>query len=396
MRCVKGCFIEFVVSLLLASFSHAVIPEFVSVRPGWEAVYKSNTVDRYSDSELRTHFEDLRSGGEVPAHIHDALDMIIRLPVGRSTIADIVASVEPRLYYARSLREIVEYVDDRKDDISTAEEALRTEFGVVSSINPLILANAQTFNTYITSNLAWEWYSKLNNSPEKINQSMYLGDLFTTDYVGAANFLYEELDKAVRLIEEEVASYLFQFSEGDDSYATNSRVIAVRDMNTRASVVSGPRLSTMGSIVGIVARDTEFLVDERLFHEILHYSHMTLRKEYILDDFTFLGKALISNGFDPAYTGILKSLWTDQEEFRTITGLFINPQTGVLSYSVQNESRYLHEKSKSFRCGHSLSYCTKVPLYFVRAVSEDNRVAVHYALGEDREVGYVKQHNDLV
>ncbi len=152
----------------------------------------------------------------------------------------------------------------------------------------------------------------------------------------------------------------------------------------------------MGAVVGVVARDVEFLIDERLFHEILHYDHITLRKEYVLEDFTLLGRALIAGGFNPAYTGVLRSLWTDQEEFRTITGLFIHQITGALMYSRESESRYLNDKLKPFRCSHSLSYCTKVPLYFVEAVLATGGIALRYLLGEDREVTYTKQHDDLI
>lgn len=196
-------------------------------------------------------------------------------------------------------------------------------------------------------------------------------------------------------LKDEIDKYRFRFADNSDSYESKTRTIAVTQAVSRASVFSGPRLSTLGRVVGVVARDVEFEVDEKLYHEILHYTHITLRKEVMLDDFMFLGMALMKQGFEAPYTGVLRSLWTNQEEFRTITGIFVGPSDKKLYYSKQSESRYLSEKEKSFRGSHSLDYCTKIPAYFVNMLVQTG-IELHYLMGENREVNYTKQHDDLI
>ncbi len=183
--------------IFICHYASLAMVEFVSARTGWETLYRVAVVNNYSDADLRTHFEALRSQGAVPTHIHDAIAVIIGYPTGKSTISDIVAAVEPKLYYAQSLRAILAYIDARKDNVLTAEEALRVAFGLVGSINPGVLADVGVFNAYIATALAPEWYNKLNTSPESIVQNVYTGNLFTADHVGAANFLYTQLNLAV-------------------------------------------------------------------------------------------------------------------------------------------------------------------------------------------------------
>lgn len=59
--------------LVLVFFSLSVdamgIPEFISTKEAWEAGYAS-TVTSYSDTDLKTHFTDLRLDTNVPVPTH--------------------------------------------------------------------------------------------------------------------------------------------------------------------------------------------------------------------------------------------------------------------------------------------------------------------------------------
>lgn len=386
--------IKYIISYLYISIcSYASMMEFDSIRSTWEIQYKTNVVSMYSSDQLIDHFEKLRiPKTTVPIIIHDALKTIVSNDIGKSLIEDIVAALEPRVNYATSLRDIIDHIKFLK--IVNAENALRIVFGLVNSMNPDALKNSTDFNAYISTGLG-TWLDVLNVDPKRITKNCYMGDLFTTDYLNGVNFLYNQLNPIIKLIEDELDKYRFQFSTNIDGYNHISRTISIRNIPASCSVVSGPRLNTFGHIVGIIMKDREFLSDERLFHEILHYNHITLRREYCFDTFEYLGRSLISHGFHPYYTGILRSLWTNEEEFRTITGIFYHPDSKQLCFSKQSESRYLSCKRKSFRCSHSLSYCTKVPEYFIQIICSTG-INLYYFPGEDRDVSYIKQHDELI
>lgn len=89
----------------------------------------------------------------------------------------------------------------------------------------------------------------------------------------------------------------------------------------------------------------------------------------------------------------MQSLWTDTEELKTISGLTAVGR--ALYYCKHSESRYLADKHKRFRFSHSSNYCTKVPAYFMEAL-KNTGLKVYYESGEDRDVNYLKQHDDLV
>jgi hypothetical protein len=378
-----------------------MLPQFSSTLSVWEINYKTNVVGYFSNAELRTHFEDLRVNtvAAVPAYIHDALDVIIGNPVGKSVISDIIASLEPRVLYMRSLRTIVSYIEARKDG-TAATDALRVAFGVVNTLSPGGFANPAELGTKLKA-VGVSMLSKLNASPEYIAQQSYTGDLFTlpANLITNAGILHAQLNTAVGLVEASVSKYLFQFADGDDEYSPTTRTISISSTATpKSSVIVGPRLATYGTVVGVAAKQETFLVDERLIHEILHYYHVTLKEEYKLKYFSnieLLSKAIISAGFYPSYTGVLLSLWTHPEELRTITGLLIN-ETGGLCYSENSEYRYISNKHKYFRCSHSSNYCTKVPWYFMDVITNKTGIAACYVPGEDRVVDYKKQNDDLI
>lgn len=386
--------IKYISSYLYISVcSYASIVEFNSVRPTWEIQYQNSTVSKYSAGQLVKQFEGVRiPGTKVPAIIHDALEIIVSNAVGRSLIEDIVSALEPKINYAASLRNIINHIDSTKT--LNAERALRIAFGLIKSMNPNALINSTAFNAYLSTELG-TWLDALYADPKRIIENCYMGDLFTTDYLNGVDFLYNKLNSITRLVEGELNKCRFQFNTNIDGYDHISRTISIKDLPTSCSVVSGPRLNTFGCIVGIIMKDREFLSDERLFHEILHYNHITLRREYCFDTFECLGRSLITHGFNPSYTGILRSLWTNEEEFRTITGIFSHPDSKQLCFEKHSESRYLCCKEKSFRCSHSTSYCTKVPKYFIEIICKTG-INLYYFPGEDRDVSYIKQHDELI
>lgn len=378
--------------LYISIYSYASIVEFVPNRPNWEIQYKTSVVNKYSNDELVDQFEKLRiPKTTVPTIIHNALEIIVSNEVGKSLIEDIISSLEPRINYVNSLKNIIDHIGYIKT--TNAESALRITFGLIGSMNPDALKNSTEFDKYLHSELR-TWFDALNANPKIVTENCYMGDLFTEDYLNCVNCLYDKLNPIIKMVEDELNKYRFKFSTNSDSYEHISRTISIRDTKISCSVVSGPRLNTSGYIVGIIMKDREFLSDERLFHEILHYNHITLRREYCFGTFEYLGRSLITLGFNPSYTGILRSLWTNEEEFRTITGIFSHPDSKQLYFEKHSESRYLCCKEKSFRCSHSTSYCTKVPKYFTEIICNTG-IKLYYFPGEDREVSYIKQHDEI-
>jgi hypothetical protein len=308
--------------LLLCSLVSAMDPiPYESPKKSWETNYRVNTVSSYGLNALVTSFENLRlSGTAVPPHIDTALGVIVTHTTGKDIISDIVSRLEPQILYVNSLLAIVNNIRTNKDNIASAQNALRVCFGLMNSLDLNSVTTAATVNIFLPQ-IGNILLSKLENDPREIPINQYAGNVFATDYTGAANSIYNHLKVAVDIVNNKLNEDRFEFGDADDSYNPMNRKISVRNAVFKVSKITGPNLFTCDTFVGIVAKDVDFLIDERLSHEILHYDHITLRKE-LFSDISLIGRLLIGNGFYPSYTGVLQGLWTNSEEFRTITGLF--------------------------------------------------------------------------
>ncbi len=315
------------------------------------------------------------------------MSAVINVQTGKNIISDIITSLEPRVSFIRSMRAIVDFIGT--NTTTDSETALRTGFYLIHTMDNNALSDVKTYITNLLSN----WRTVLRNNPRAITQGYYAGKLFVSSFEGAAIFLHNQFDTVLKVIEQEVNDYQFRFATGNDGYTASTKTISISNgADPYSSIITGPRLSTSGTIVGVCARYGNFTIDERIIHEILHYYHITLKRENP-GDFFSLGIALIDNGFNPSYTGAFRNLWTHTEELKTISGLTV---VGViLHYSRNSESRYLDDKKRMFRCSHSNAYCTKVPMYFVK-VLQNTGLTIYYMPGEDIDVNYIKQHDDLI
>ena len=272
------------------------------------------------------------------------------------------------------------------------EAALRCAFYLINAIDPYVSFDSNDFKPYLRG-LLERWRTELEDNPKEIEVGRYSKELFVKSIPGAVKSLRKIFGTVLQELNREVDEYKFQFVSGDDAYFPRTRTISINDKpDRRCMTISGPRLSVHDNVVGICTRGEIFTTDVVVMHEILHYYHITLKREDSGDFFTF-GKALIANNFNHKYIGVLHSLWTHTEEMKTITGLTVDK--GVLYYCKYSENRYLNDKRKRFRCSHSTSYCTKVPIYFVQALLNSNLV-VYYLPDEDVDVPYIVQHDDLV
>lgn len=322
--------------------------------------------------------------------MHNAISEIVKFPTGKSVIQDIVSSIEPRLKYYNSLKSTLETIKSSRN----SEVALRNIFGMFNFIDSEIVKTKAKLITYLNNDF-FKLTELVNTDPRVIRSTYYTGILFVDycDYTTIVDKICFFLDKFLVEIKNKVDNLRFKFGSNDNSYE-HSRIISIKHSDPiKASVVTGPRLKTLGVTVGVVNRDVIFTDDERLFHEILHYTHLGLRQEYLQNDFFQLGLNLFRNhNFSPNYSTTLNALWTSPEEFRTITGFFINPNDDNLYYSLQNESSYLHDKGKSFRCSHALCYLTKTPWFFVNLMKN----SPFYISGEDRDVDYNGQCDNFI
>lgn len=368
---------------------------YESPKKPWEAAYKTGAIARYSAAELVTHFQDLRlPTTAVPAHVTTALGVIVTHATGKEVISDIVARLEPQIHYINSLQAIITHISANKDNLSTAPSAAKAFFGLLSFLDPNSINNKHSAELFVAT-VGNALLLRLENDPTPITppdfpRNTYLDDSPIDLSIEFANAAHTFLDGVVKLVKDKLDGDRFQFGDTEDSYNPTNKTISVRNAVFKVSKVTGPKLFTYGTQVGFIAKDIDFLIDERLFHEILHYDHITLRKE-IFTDISLLGKLLIGNGFYPSYTGILQGLWTNSEEFRTITGLF--ERGGQLRYFRQSEYRYLADKGNFLRCGHSSSYCTKVPAYFIKLINDKTGVIINLQDTTDRD--YVKQYDEI-
>ena len=370
------------------SFSSSCMYE--SPKRRWEIDYKASHVLGYSEEDLVAHFQDLRisQNGPVPVHITLALREIVRIPVGKELVSDIIARIEPQLLFVNSLEAILDEIREGKDNPLVCEQVARLSFGLMDFLEPGSVGVKQNVINFL-QNLDRILTSRFEECPSRIDVRMYEGDLFTEDFIRLVNGIYLQFEGAFRLIKDDLLGVCFRFGDRADSYDPVTRTISVEDCVVRLSKVTGPVLCTAGVPVGVIASDRDCLIDERLFHEILHYDHLTLRKEEF-DDISLIGRLLIVNGFNHAYVGVLSSLWTNAEEFRTITGLF--SRDGNMRCFKQSEYRYLSEKGSGLRYGHSPCYCSKVPVYFLNLL-RNYGIDVH--LEDDRERDYIKQNDDV-
>lgn len=370
-------------------YINIAVAVFVSDPPVWENQYKVATVNNYDNATLRQHFEELRMPQtNIPGVIHDEILNIINVPTGKSVIADIVSSLEPRLNYVNSLRQIINIINQEIN----SENAIRIAFGLMNSINPGVVSDKDRLIGYIETGFI-DWVDKIDQNPQPIARQDYMENLLVRhnldNFIG---ILRGKFQNAINVAEKKLNSYRFQFSIDSDRYMPDLRTISINpDLQSRASVVSGPRLLIGNHVVGMVMRDIAFENDEKLFHEILHYYHIGLRKSLYVysDNFDTLGEGLIrSNLLEIRHSLLLKDLWTTQEEFRTITGGFWDMYRQQLVFSPQNESCYLRDKGKSFRCSHSGNYITEISMDFIR-IGERGGGVVHYFNNEDRDVSYI-------
>lgn len=382
MRCLL-----FVLCIFLG-FSSSCMYE--SPKKMWEIAYKASHVSRYSDEDLVNHFQNLRVSQDVPVpvHITSALREIVKIPVGRELVSDVIARIEPQLLFVSSLEAILDEIRAGKDNPLVCEQVARLSFGLMDFLKPGSVEAEQNVIDFL-QNLDRVLTTRFEEYPSRIGVRMYEGDLFTEDFIGLVNAIYLQFEGAFRVVKDDLLDVCFRFGDRDDSYDPVTRTISVENCIVKLSKVTGPTLCTAGIPVGVIAADRDCLIDERLFHEILHYDHLTLRKEEF-DDISLIGRSLIISGFNHAYVGVLSSLWTNAEEFRTITGLF--SRNGDMGYFRQCEYRYLSEKGSGLRYGHSPCYYSKVPVYFLNLL-KDCGIDVH--LEDDRERDYIKQNDDV-
>lgn len=367
----------------------AMLSEFVGKIAPWEDDYRKKVVSAYSPEKLKNSLVSLKlvSSGSVPIHIDQALVEVISVPVGKSVVQSIVASLEPRVDFVNSVYAIIKNIKT----ISDGEIALRTVYALFRAIEPTALNSMGDVKNHI-DNMLTVWQYALNDNPRKIVLTQYNGQLWTSNPLLLSQRLIDKLDVVFSVISEDVRKYQFDFGIGKDCYSITDRVIYISDRAPpTASVITGPELVTYGVTVGYACQYENFEVDERLLHELLHYYHITLRKEP-WGDFWSVGLALVQIGFDPSYTGVLANLWTNPEELKTISGLTMVSEK-VLGYCKESESRYLSEKGKCVRFSHSLAYCTKVPKYFFDLLK---RTGITPNLKSSEKVDYVKQLDDLI
>jgi hypothetical protein len=384
---VKGVFLSLLLVCSLVSAMDPILYE--SPKKPWEANYKTAVVAGYDAATLVTHFEDLRLSAAMPAHIDGALRVIVTHATGKDIVSDIISRLEPQVQYVNSLLAIVGAIDANRGDPLTAQNAVRACFGLMNSLDPNSVTSVVNVNTFLPQ-IGSALLLNLENTPAVIPVAYYAGNVFATDYSGAANSIYPHLKAAVDIVNDRLKEDRFEFGDAEDSYNPINRRISVRNAVFKVSKITGPNLFTFGAFVGIAAEDLDFSIDERLSHEILHYDHITLRKESF-SDILLIGRLLIGNGFYPSYTGILQGLWTNSEEFRTMTGLF--ERGGRLLYFRLSEYRYLADKLGFLRCSHSASYCTKVAACFINLIRDKLRITVNLRNNTDRE--YVKQYDEI-
>lgn len=387
-------YMRYLVSILsiFCIFTSSCMQMYESLKKGWESAYKTTEVSKYSDEELVYHFQKLRISRTIPVplHITEALTEIVKIPVGKDLISDIIARIEPQLIFVNSLETILEEIRTNKDNFFTNQKAAKLCFGLIASLQPDSVNTQDTVVAFL-KDVGNIFIDKFENSPSVISRNEYMGNVFTVDYSKLANTIYSQFKSAFDIIKKHLTDILFQFGDTIDGYSSATRTISVNNSVLKLSKVTGPKLCTSGIYVGAIASDRDVTIDERLFHEILHYDHITLRKEPIDGNIFSMSKPLIADGFNPSYTGILSSLWTNAEEFRTITGLFF--RSGHILYAKQCEYRYQSEKNSGLRYGHSCCYCPKVPAYFLNLLNEKCGITVH--LEDMREREYIKQHDDL-
>ena len=97
-----------------------------------------------------------------------------------------------------------------------------------------------------------------------------------TDPAKLASGLHGQINGVIKILNDELNTLRFQFKDDADYYNSDTKTIAVTNSNIKASVISGPKLVTCATVVGILTQYEDILSDERLCHEILHYSHLTL------------------------------------------------------------------------------------------------------------------------
>jgi hypothetical protein len=381
--------------------------------PSWQSTRLASIV---ADPALANKFKALRlHGTAIPGHIEANITTMISNPVGKIIIANIVAALEPKKEYIDAIKQIVQQMDNYIA-ATNHNEAIKLAMQLLSFVHSKTLATSITvfdpLNATVADaalgNMGTTLLDGLKNYVAPIALPVYTASNIPIGSSGnpeiLAKALRDQINIVIAILDDELNSLRFQFKDDGDYYNRETKTIAVTAANVKASVVSGPKLVTCATVVGYLTQYEDILPDERFCHEMLHYSHITLNKEF-LGDIKTIGMPLVSNcHFDPSYTSVLSNIWSNHEELRTITGLF--EISGTLYFDSRNESSYLAAKGKKLRCSHVLSYCTKVPAYFWLCIwdclsnnTETEAKATitrSFKLFNDRDVPYVKQIDDMI
>lgn len=196
---------RYLVSILsiFCIFTSSCMQMYESPKKGWERTYKTTYVSKYSDEELIDHFQKLRISQSlsVPAHITAALAEIVKVPVGKNLISDIIARIEPQLIFVNSLETILEEIRTNKDSFFANQKAAKLCFGLIASLQPDSVSTQDKVIVFL-KNVGNIFIDKFENSPSFISRNEYTGNMFIVDYSKLANTIYSQFKSAFDIIKK--------------------------------------------------------------------------------------------------------------------------------------------------------------------------------------------------
>lgn len=332
----------------------------------------SRNMASYSPSEIAKRFKacsrNVVEETAIDYRLSSLIERVASNSHGKNILIFVVTKLEPVVECAKSLIEISKVLKNSdKESVVCAlnflneiipfsgASDLAQKVGTVQNECNNLLKNPKKF----TCNKSEDILSRFDKQKISQVQTFFLKNL---------SFLKNVVDSAIDLL----LARTFELAIGENMFYHLNNKISISIGNTTISnIVTGPKLFYSQSGVGkrvdsVVCQRREIGEDVRFVHELSHY----IRKVFdgiIAKDFLQLLPKL--NFLPYRYTtNSIEKIFSDDEEFRNITGIFIKNNT--LFFDPMTEAGYVIANNKGLRNSHNVSFIPRMPIGLLLKIEE--------------------------
>ena len=355
---------------------------------------KYNALKGDNEQKLVEQFCKCSIQGSVDAldpRIRSALNNIAENEVGKETLLTVTAKLYSFVECARTLEELVNKIPVIP---VTGNEKIEKVKKVVLLLDALGVHDAEV--VFCFSNLN-TWLNQLKQNPIVFPNALEpykhgsLFRIFKNDFQlvnkkAKQQFIIDQINYCWNInVKTVVDNFLpllrfgmFSLEVGPTMYeydsGTHHYVVKFSDRKITARCMTGPLLCDNIDSIKIppmccLMDDQEISAASGLHHEIFHHLVIGIEGNGF-NSFSRLAVVFLRENIDSSYVRYLKDIYTDADEFRAITGLFVDDKN-ELYFDPCSEGAYLHKEGKSLRGTHRSDFrAVHVPISFIHLLEK--------------------------